>query len=153
MSIRVLENGGAMQNLDTNDHDTGRESAREVVLRLVDEVVNGGRLDLVEELVHPDFFDHGAIAARSCGPTGFRATVTALRDAFAGYRVEPRDLIVADGKVVVRATASGRRVGDAKDMPRAGDWSHQQIHIFRLADDKVIEHWASHDELVRPHIK
>ncbi len=33
-------------------------SEQQLVLRLIDEVVNGGRLDLADELVHADFFDH-----------------------------------------------------------------------------------------------
>ena len=41
---------------------------QKVALRLVDEVVNGGRLELIDELVHPDFYDHGATPSRSCGP-------------------------------------------------------------------------------------
>jgi predicted SnoaL-like aldol condensation-catalyzing enzyme len=115
---------------------------QELVLRLVDEVVNGGRLELIAELVHPDFYDHGATPSRSCGPDGFRATVLALHASYAGFRLEPRDVIAADGKVVVRATASGRRLDGS-----GREWSTQQIHIFRLAQDRVIEHWASTDGL------
>jgi predicted ester cyclase len=125
-------------------------SERELVLRLVDEVVNGGRLDLVDELVHPDFFDHYATAIRSCGPDGFRATVAALHDAFAGFRLEPRDVIADADKVVVRATVSGRHVAEFDGEPAtAAEWSTQQIHIFRVASGRVIERWAS-DDAVTP---
>lgn len=119
-------------------------SEQQLVLRLIDEVVNGGRLDLADELVHADFFDHHASASRSCGPDGFRATVAALHEAFAGFRLEPRDVIANGDKVVIRATVSGRHLGAFDSATASGtEWSTQQIHIFRLAGDQVIEHWAS----------
>ena len=64
----------------------------------------------------------------------------ALHASYAGFRLEPRDVIAADGKVVVRATASGRQLDGC-----GREWSAQQIHIFRLAQGRVIEHWASPD--------
>jgi predicted ester cyclase len=125
---------------------TTPRSDQELVLRLVDEVVNGRRLDLADELVHPDFFDHHASASRSCGPDGLRATVAALHDAFAGFRLEPRDVIADGDKVVVRATVSGRHVAEFEGAPAAGaEWSTQRIHIFRVAGGQVIERWASDD--------
>jgi predicted SnoaL-like aldol condensation-catalyzing enzyme len=121
-----------------------REPQRTIVLQLIDAVVNDRELSRVEELLHPDFFDHDAPAIRSCGPAGFRETVRALHAAYAGFRLEPRDVIAADGKVVVRATASGRRLDGS-----GCEWAAQQIHIFRLAQGRVIEHWASPDGVLR----
>jgi hypothetical protein len=117
---------------------------QELVLRLVDRVVNAGRLDLVDELVHPDFFDHAAAASRACGPEGFRATVALLHESFAGFRLEPRDVLVDGAKVVVRATVSGRHLTSSEGR---GEWAEQQIHIFRFSGDRLIEHWASGDGL------
>ena len=110
----------------------------QLVLRMIERVFNRGELELVDELVHPDFFDHQAPASRAVGPVGLRTTVRLLREAFTGFRIEPTDVIAAQGKVVVRASASGRHVG-----PRGEEWLRQQFHIFRVADGRVIEHWAS----------
>jgi predicted ester cyclase len=119
-----------------------------VVLRLFDEVLHKGKLELVDELVHPDFFNHDAVVANANGPVGFRRTATALRTAFAGLRLDPDDVIVSDDKVVIRCRASGRHVGEFHGMqPTGREFSVQHIHIFRLADGKVIEHWACRDDL------
>jgi predicted ester cyclase len=125
----------------------GAEEA--LVLRLITGLNSSELLDpVVDELVHQDFFSHDAPAIRASGPAGFKATVRALHRAFAGFRVDPKDVIAGDGKVVVRATASGRHVGILDGIqPTGREWSAQQIHIFRLADGKVIEHWASRDDL------
>ena len=58
--------------------------------------------------------------------------------------------MIADGdKVVLRATASGRHIGEIDGTAATGaEWSTQQIHIFRLAGEQVIEHWTSDGALI-----
>ena len=127
---------------------TASESQKQLVRRLFDDVLNGSDLEIVDELVHSDFFDHEAPASRANGPVGFRATVRDLHQAFAGFRVEPEDLIAEGDKVVVRATTSGRQVGELNGFSATGsEWAAQAIHIFRVANGQVIEHWASHGGL------
>src|SRR5262249_38983066 len=134
-----------MQEMSSGGRASGDE---ERVLQLITRVVNGGRFELVETLVHPDYFDHEAPPSRSSGLTGFKATVLARHEAFAGFRLEPKDVIASEGKVVVRATAAGRHVGDLNGMPATGrEWSTAEIHIFRLSEGRVIEHWATRDQL------
>ena len=119
----------------------------QLVLRLIEQVFNAGNLEQVDQLVHPDFFDHGAPASRAVGQAGLQATVRLLRHAFAGFRIEPIDVIAADGKVVVRATASGRHVGAINGIePTGEEWLAPQFHIFRVAEGRVIEHWANRDD-------
>ena len=77
------------------------------MLRLIHGAVNGGDEELAGTLIHPDFFSHAAPASRASGPAGFLATVRSLHQTFAGFRLEPQDVIAAEAKVVVRATASG----------------------------------------------
>jgi nogalonic acid methyl ester cyclase / aklanonic acid methyl ester cyclase len=123
-----------------------QQSDTQLVLRLIDGVFNRGDLALVDELVHRDFFDHDAPPTRAVGPGGLRATVRALRDAFAGFRLDPADVISADGKVVVRASATGRHTGSIDGIePTGEEWLAQQFHVFRIVDGRVIEHWASRD--------
>ena len=126
----------------------GAETA--LVLRLIEEVFNGRDLTLIDELVHPDFFDHEAPASRSLGPAGMRASVRLLHETFAGYRLEPTDVVAADRKVVVRGSASGRHVGSINGFAATGEeWSSPQFHVFRIADGRIIEHWASRDDFLQ----
>jgi predicted ester cyclase len=126
------------------------QGEKRLVLRLIDEVINGCDLALIDELVHPDFFDHEAPASRSLGRDGLRASVRVLHDAFAGYRLEAADVVAADGKVVVRGSASGRHVGTINGLEATGeDWSSPQFHVFRVDDGQIIEHWASRDDFSR----
>ena len=120
---------------------------KQVVLRQI-EALNRGELDIVEELTHPDFLNHEATPSRAIGVPGMRATAELLRNAFAGFRLEPLDVIGERDRVVVRARASGRHVDVFAGIPATGrEFSVQHIHIWRLAGDKVVEHWASRDDV------
>jgi len=123
-------------------------TGEELVLRLLEEVFTDGKLDSVDQLVHPDFFDHDAAPSRSSGHAGLKATISRLHAAFAGFRLEAQDIITENEKVAVRTKASGRHRGELNGIPPTGrEWSSQEIHIFRLVDGKVIEHWANRDDL------
>lgn len=124
-----------------------QETDTQLVLRLIEEVFNGGDLALIDGLVHPDYFDHQAPASRALGPSGLKVSVRLLHETFAGYRLEPTDVIAADGKVAVRGSASGRQIGSIKEVGATGEeWSSPQFHVFRIADGRIIEHWASRND-------
>jgi steroid delta-isomerase-like uncharacterized protein len=123
------------------------EANKRVVLRQI-EALNRGDLALVEELTHSDFFNHEAVASRANGVAGMRETARNLRESFAGFRLEPLDVIAEADRVVVRARASGRHIGEFAGMqPTGREFSVQHIHIWRLADGKLVEHWASRDDI------
>ena len=120
---------------------------KQVVLSQI-EALNRGDLALVEELTHPDFFNHEAVASRANGVAGMRETARKLRESFAGFRLDPLDVIAEGDRVVVRARASGRHVGEFAGIRATGrEFAVQQVHIWRLAEGKVVEHWACRDDL------
>jgi predicted ester cyclase len=124
------------------------ETEKRLVLRFIDEAANRADLAVVDELVHIDFFSHEAVASRGSGPAAVKQTIRRLHGAFAGFRVECRDLLTENGRVAIRARVSGRHVGEYNGLPPSGrEWSVQQIHIVRFLDGKLIEHWASRDDL------
>jgi predicted SnoaL-like aldol condensation-catalyzing enzyme len=125
----------------------------QIVLRLIENVVNNGDFELIDEIVHPDFFDHQAPARRATGTHGFRETIREIREANAVFRMDPKDVMVDDGKVVVRASVSGRSRSHQSTTPQVGgEWSTQEIHIYRIAEQMVIEHWATQNPAATPQL-
>ena len=125
-------------------------------------IVADGDLAGFEAVIHPDAVNREArtepAAARGRGPAAFYATALWLRAALADMRWDIHQ-VAADGDiVVVHATASGRHTGPfvfyhesgavEQVMPPTGKTcSVTQTHWFRVADGKVIEHWANRDDL------
>lgn len=107
-----------------------------------------GDADAVAELHHPDYVNHEAAAGRQRGREGARATAVFLNRAFADMRHEPLDIVAEHDLVVIRAQAGGRHIGEIDSFPPTGrTFSVQHIHIFRITDGKISEHWACRDDL------
>lgn len=121
-----------------------------------------GDLAAFEAVIHPDAVNREAHAeppaARGRGPAAYYATALWLRAALADMHWDIHQ-VAADGDIVViHSTASGRHTGPfifydesgavEQVMPPTGNrCSVTQTHWFRIADGKVIEHWANRDDL------
>jgi predicted ester cyclase len=74
---------------------------------------------------------------------GFKQSVTALKTAFPDLHYAIDDAIESGDRIVHRMTASGTMNGDFLGMPATGKratWT--EIHIGRLANGRVAEHWG-----------
>ena len=63
-------------------------------------------------------------------------------------RFEISDLICEDDKVVARVTVRGKHVGEfLGKQPTGKEYAVEHIHIYRIADGMLIEHWSVRDDL------
>jgi predicted ester cyclase len=123
------------------------EANKQLVLQAL-HALDGGDPDAYAELHHPDYVNHEAAAGRQRGPEGARATAVFLNGVFDDLRHEPLDVVAERDLVVVRAWASARHVGAIDRFSATGrSFSVQHIHIFRVTDGKISEHWACRDDL------
>jgi predicted ester cyclase len=120
---------------------------KQIVLRAL-EALNARDLDALDELYHPDYVNHEASAGAPHGPAAACRTAAFLHSTFEDFRIEPLDVVAENDLVVVRARAGGRQVGAIDGFQPSGQrFSVQHIHIFRVTDAKISEHWACRDDL------
>jgi steroid delta-isomerase-like uncharacterized protein len=122
------------------------ETNRALVQRFYDEVISGGNMDVLDELVAEDFIEHGAPSSLPPGREGFKLFVGGLRGAFPDFRWTVEDWIIDGDKVVARGGGRGTHQGEFMGVPGTGkpaEWT--AIHIFRVADGKLRERWAELD--------
>jgi predicted ester cyclase len=139
---------------------TTEQTAREIAVRSVQIMVDGTRTDFAE-IVHPDAYNRESVteppACRGRGPDAFHATAHWLRDAFADLAFDLHEVVHQGDLVVVHCTMSGRQTGTmifygpdgrpAQAFPPTGRrFATTQTHWLRIADDRVIEHWANRDD-------
>jgi predicted ester cyclase len=117
--------------------------------RALTEIYAKGDLELADELVHPDFVDHEpAHPELPTGPESVKKTVRRLHAVFGGLRFEVEDEIGEGDKVVQLVTMSGRHAGPLIGRePTGKEFAVRHIYIWRIADDKIVEHWGSRDDL------
>ncbi len=121
---------------------------KSLVMSLMQRTFNEGDLTAAEEYIHPEFQNHEAAAHRPPGPEGWRQTTTWIREAFEDLRWEVEDAIADRDKVVLRVRMSGRHTGPFMNFePTGREFSARHIHIFRVTDGKISEHWANRDDL------
>ncbi len=122
-------------------------SARQIVetfMRLAED-----RDDAAFDLIAPDFVNH---AAGPQGRDGMRATVAALDHDLADVTQEVHRIVAEADVVVVHLTLIGVHRGSAMPLltgvPVTGKpvrWTF--IHIWRVADGLIAEHWACRDDV------
>jgi steroid delta-isomerase-like uncharacterized protein len=112
------------------------------------EILNQGKYELIDEIYAPDFVEHYEQPGVPPTREGFKQFAMAYRSAFPDLHYTVEDAIEAGDKIVHRLTASGTMKGDFLGMPATGrraTWS--EIHIGRVADGRLVEHWGLVDQL------
>ena len=126
------------------------EGNKAVIRRLIEEVYNEGNLDVVDELMAPDIFDHAAVPEHQHGIDGFKHVMEWVRQFSFDVHYDIDDIIAEGEKVAVRMTQSGTHTGAVRGIsPTGKSFSVDYVHWFRLANGKVAEMWAVRDDLSR----
>jgi steroid delta-isomerase-like uncharacterized protein len=123
------------------------EQNKAVVQRIV-EAINQGNWSALDDLFSADYVEHAAPPGLPPGLVGLIQFFSMLRAAFPDFHYTVDDVIAEGEKVVQRVTGHGTMQGDFLGMPATGKHaSWGEIHIGRFAGDKIVEHWASIDQL------
>lgn len=114
-----------------------------VARRFIDEVFIAGRADAVDDLVTSDFVSHGLPGA---GPDVMKAAISRVAPALSDATMEIQDVIGEGDRVAVRLMSTAVQSGVFMGMPATGRrYTIEEIHIFRIVDGRVAEHWHQGD--------
>lgn len=121
-----------------------------LIKRFYDEVLTGGNLSLIDEMVADNVVDHEeGFPGQPPGKEGVKFYVNAVRAAFPDLAVKTAGPALADGNLeAVHVTLTGTHQGDFAGVPATGKpVEFSGIDIIRVEDGKVAEHWGSTDTL------
>jgi steroid delta-isomerase-like uncharacterized protein len=120
-----------------------------VIVRRFWGVWEEGNIDLVDELLAPDYVNHSpATPDQPTDPEGIKAVVGMFRGAMPDLRVIIEDMIAEGDKVVVRYTIEGTHERELFGVPPTGErLSIKSISVERVSDGKIREHWRITDSL------
>lgn len=116
--------------------------------RRIVEAINSGNLTTIDEVFAPSYVDRTPFPGSTPDREGYKQSLTAFRAAFPDFRYTIDDEIVAGDKLVHRLTGRGTQKGEFQGVPATGKqatWS--EIHIGRVVNGKVVEHWGLLDQL------
>jgi lactoylglutathione lyase len=119
-----------------------------LAVRYVDYLTTGDE-SILDEAFTPDFLDH--VSGRR-GTEIMRVVRGWLERSFADLRYEVHAVTAGDGVIMIWFSSSGRHVGSefpqfAGREPTGRRIVAEAVHIFRVHDGKLAEHWAVRDDL------
>lgn len=121
------------------------DANKALVRRFVEEIFALGRADAVDELVAHDFVSH-TFGITDDGPARLKAAAERVHASLTDVGFDIDDMVAEEDRVAVRLTASGTATDDFMGMAAAGkSYRIGEMHFFRIADGKVVEHWHQYD--------
>ena len=123
------------------------EANKAVTRRYYEEVLNQGRVDVLDDLATTDYDEHDPLPGQGTGLSGLKDRVRGLRQALAQtFTIE--DLVAEGDRVVVRWSGSGRHVGDFFGAPPTGrSFTIAGIDVHAFRDGRMAAHWHVVDQL------
>ena len=110
--------------------------------------LNAKDIDAMESLVADNFVDNDAMPGMALGKEGMVDMMRMYVGAFPDLNVVV-DQWVAEGDLVVGVmTTTATQTGEFMGMPPSGKkFSVREIHMVRVANGKMAEHWGLQNEL------
>ena len=129
------------------------EENKAIVVRFIEEVINGKNVATVDQYVADDFVDHAALPGTVGGLPGFKQFLAMACKAFPDVSWTTEHLIAEGDEVVCRGICSGTHLGEFRwdagptsgVAPTGKRVDVNEIHIVRVAGGKIAEHWENVD--------
>ena len=119
---------------------------KELVRRFIEEVFVRGDVAAVDELVAHDFVPH--TYPGTTDREGLKVAMERVSKGIADARFTIDDVIAEGDRVAVRLTSGATQVGEFMGMPPTGKrYEIEEIHVFRVRDGRIAEHWHQFDQL------
>jgi predicted ester cyclase len=125
--------------MPTDDHKT---LGRNIIA-----AINAGDLAALDTVFATAYVDRSPFPGATPDREGFKQGLARFRSVFPDLRYTIEDEIVVGDRLVHRLTAKGTQKGEFMGIAPTGKqatWS--EIHIGRVVDGKVVEHWGVGDQ-------
>ena len=122
------------------------EANKALVRRIVEEVWNGKKHDMIDEFYAADFVNIDPSSPEVKNLEQFKQWVAEMHAGFSDEQITIEDLIAEGDKVVEQWSAEATHTGDFMGIPPTNKKTNMSgINIFRIVDGKVKECVWSYD--------
>jgi predicted ester cyclase len=132
--------------------EAGREFTparnKEIMLRFVEKVLDGGDIDSASEFIHENIVDHNRFPGQGPGLEGMMKVWKDMYKAFADVNASYRNVVAERDLVACVWTWSGTHVDEFMGIrPTGTKVTSKGIDITRLENGKAVERWGYSDEM------
>ena len=115
------------------------QDGKDIVTRLIDEVINAGDMGVIDEIYAPEM------------AAGARRWIEPFRIAFPDVHMETLELLAEGDRVVGRFRCSGTQLGPWREREPTGKRMHDidEVYFFTVRDGRIVEAWGLEDTAKR----
>lgn len=125
-----------------------REVNKALIRRWAEVVLSKGDLTAIDELFAANYIDHTNLPDWPSGIAGYKRIVTLYHSAFPDFRFTIEQEIAEGDMVVVRGSYRMTPQGEFFGIPPIRKQATTSgMHLFRIVDGKIVEHWCNNDDL------
>ena len=124
------------------------ETNKAIVRRLIEQVWNDRRVDLIDEFFSGEIVSHVTGYPAGCGLESTQDHTAMYLKAFPDLKLTVEDQIAEGDKVVLRWTMTATQKGELQGFPATGKQVVQSgMTVYRLDNAKVAERWFLADNM------
>jgi steroid delta-isomerase-like uncharacterized protein len=133
----------------TKQNNSSTTDKNKAICRLFfDELLNKANYSIIEQLVDPDVISHDPFPGQAKGAKGLLDTMKLFHTAFPDMKIIMNDMVAEEDRVMSKFTVTGTHKEEFMGIHATGKKiSYEEVVILRLADEKIVEHWAVADAL------
>ncbi len=122
------------------------EKIKTLVVRYVDEVLNRGNFDLLDEICSPDYKRYLSPSSNPLTLGEQRQRLSAIRLAFPTWELSVEEIVCEGDLVAFRAVIQGNHKGTFLGLPATGkSFSTSALDMVRIENGRFVEHWGGPD--------
>ncbi len=122
---------------------------KQLARRFYEDVLNTGKLDLLEDVLSESFIEHRPSGNDTSGIASFREFLKMVTEAFPDLRIQINDVLAEGSKVAVRLTVQGTHqgvlMGEIAPTGKHAMWTG--IDILKIESGKITARWSERDLL------
>lgn len=115
--------------------------------RMVLEIWNTGKLELVNEVFSPDIVLHIVdVSEDVVGTDAIKEYVTSVRTSYPDFNVTFDEQIKSGDTFTYRWTITGTNTGPGESPPTGKKMKVSGVSIFKVAEGKIVEEWMYYNQ-------
>ncbi len=123
------------------------ETNKAIVRQFIERIFGAGDFAAVDELIAPDATFH-TYRFGDDPRAGMRSAIERVSAGLSDGAFKIHRLVAEDDFVCAHVTSVGTQTGTLMGMPPTGRrYEIEELHLFRIRDGKVTEHWHQYDQM------
>jgi predicted SnoaL-like aldol condensation-catalyzing enzyme len=117
-------------------------TSKEIVTGFIEEIWNKNGFEKLDKYLHPAFSDHSLPPGLPPDKEGLTLWIMGTGQAFE-HKTIIEEMVCEENKVMLKIRMLLKHIGTWRNIePTSADISTVGYRYFKLADNKIIEHWA-----------